>query len=653
MRWLPLFVSLLAQNPAESSVAQLERALTLRPREAQAYLDLAREYDRLGERRKAEATLRSGLAEAWETRTLRGALIEYLARAERWDDAIAEAAPIAKDSTGRTLLARLRVNAGLAAYRTGDTQRARARWEAALVNDSTMLEASVDLGALLLETGQRRTASQVVSRALRLHPTDARLLTLRARALQGSEAVTAAVRALRQRRSDQPQDEGTALELVSLLTASGQRVDAMALYDTLVHASSASERVFSAATEFWIDAMNFANAEQIAQSGIARFPRSAHLNELLGDVASARGEWQSSADAYRRAIRLTREPARREGLELALLEVFISAKDTTAGTRLARELRESQVSHAALLQSAQRVRSGFGAKALADSLYATLLQRDSADVDALEAGGELAEALGDTARAIAMYRRAAAQDSSGPIAPLALLRLTNPVPDSARQMLRRALWRGIELLQRLEVGVTAAVSGTNGRLSLRALSRMAPEVEEKNRVLGMLRSTLDTVVFHTDWGRSELATLQLAYPGSALLERYAADVAAAQGGAATDSVALAHYDKLLRRDVTTADVHVKRADLLLRQNRIAESAAGYARALDLDPENDETYRKLRELRQREGVEQLDDLLRQVRRLRVRLPQSRILAEHEIELLQRLGRIDEAHRVANELAQRKP
>ena len=50
---------------------------------------------------------------------------------------------------------------------------------------------------------------------------------------------------------------------------------------------------------------------------------------------------------------------------------------------------------------------------------------------------------------------------------------------------------------------------------------------------------------------------------------------------------------------------------------------------------------------------LEELLAQVRRLRVRLPGSRLLVEHEIEVLQRLGRLEEAAALAQKLREAKP
>ena len=639
---------------------ELERQLALRPRAAELYLALARAYERAGDPARAEATLRRGVREAWEERTMRAALVEFLARAERWGDAATEAEPLATDSASRTTLARLRVNAGVADYRAGNRARARIAWEQALADDPGLVEASVSLGAVLLELGKRDSARVVVRRALAAHPTDVRLLALQARTLDGAEGIAASLEAMRQARRERPGDENVGLELASLLAASGNHLPAMALYDTLVHAPSATDKAFTAAVAFWLDGGQPRAAVSVAELGIQRYPRDAGLYASLGEAHALQSQWPQSVTAYQRAISLSRD---REPLELALLDVYLSAADTGNALSLARALARRPASRATLLRAADRIAppppwrgSGMGspadsarredgaAVAVADEIYDGLLARDSLDLDALEAALGLAEGTGDSARAVTLARHALGADSSGAAAPLVLLRYARPGADSARLLLRRALWRGVDRLQLLELRTAGALSGN---VTLRTLARAKPELTRKQREEARLRWALDTAVFHTPWGQAELVQLRLAFPQSALLARYAADVAATDG---RDSVALAEYERVLRRNPSDTAAQRARAELLLRAGRVGEAIDAYTRAFDADPTNDSTFHALRALRERQGT--LDALLAQLRRLRTRLPDSRPLGEHEVEVLQRLGRLAEAQALATELARAK-
>jgi tetratricopeptide (TPR) repeat protein len=103
-------------------------------------------------------------------------------------------------------------------------------------------------------------------------------------------------------------------------------------------------------------------------------------------------------------------------------------------------------------------------------------------------------------------------------------------------------------------------------------------------------------------------------------------------------LALAQYDALLARQPADAALHAARAAVAERDGRLAEAMAGYGRALELDPAGP-AFRALVRLRQADGT--LEVLLAQLRRLRLALPDQPDLAQYEIEVLQRLGRLEEA------------
>jgi Flp pilus assembly protein TadD len=264
---------------------------------------------------------------------------------------------------------------------------------------------------------------------------------------------------------------------------------------------------------------------------------------------------------------------------------------------------------------------------------------------ALEQRAAAAESLGDTARAVRLYRQAAALDASGPLAPLALIRLTHPAPDTAAMLLRRAAWHGIDALQRAEMGLAGMV---DGRGSSRAVARARPALERRSRLEALVRQALDSLVYGTTAGGAELERLRHAYPRSPLLERYAAAVAIRSG---RDADALTLLDGLLADHPADAAALRDRAAALERLGRSAEAAAAYARALDLDPEAEPPFRALVRLREAGG--DLGLLLAQVRRLRVGLGSSRTLALREVEVLQRMGRTGEAQDVARSLEERRP
>ncbi len=587
--------------------------------------------------RQAVETLRLRLAADPTSTPTRWALVQELAKDGRWDEALTALGPLAGDSAGRRMAARFLSNAGVAAYRTGRKAAARADWTRALDDDPTLEEAAGNLAASFLEAGKRDSARLVATRALRHAPNDPRLLALRAATLGGAAGFKAAVRAARAARAQRPADEAVGLELAGLLEST-DRVAAAALLDTLVAAPHAAEATFRAATDFWLDAGRPDVAAQRSDSGLARYPRSGPLWALHGEADADQQRWPQATEAYRRAAELLPDPVT---AELPLMDAFAAEGDTASALAVFRQMAAGPVPRDTLLLAAQRAVE-FGGTGAPDSVYRRLLAAEPRSVTALDAAAALALQMRDTSRAVALYRRALAEDSSGPAAPLALLHLTRPAPppDSARQLLRLALWRGATALQTAELAATDAVSGS---VTLRRVAAARPVLDRRARIVADLRAALDTVVLHTDWGPAELAQLRLAYSGSALFERYAARLDAQRGD---DTAALGLYDDLLRHDATDAEAQEGRAALLTVMGRDSDAVMGYARAFDLDPSDTTTFRPLERLQDRAG--HLADLLDQIQRLRVRMPRLRSLATEEVEVLQRLGRLADAVEAARQL-----
>ena len=165
------------------------------------------------------------------------------------------------------------------------------------------------------------------------------------------------------------------------------------------------------------------------------------------------------------------------------------------------------------------------------------------------------------------------------------------------------------------------------RLEALPLSRAsALQRSTAKRQLGAL---LDTVVLHRRWGAVELATMQRRYPGALLLIEYDARLATQQHRFAD---AIAARERILRE--TPADTAQQRAyaEVLERAGRLADARTAYLRWFEAAPEVDAPFRALLRLQP-----DYQDLLERVRRMRIALPDSKMLAGHETELLYKTGR----------------
>lgn len=624
--------------PDSAEVARLEAQLARRPAEARLYLALARAYDARDQHERAERLLRDGLDRAAEGTAVRWGLVQHLADRHQWRAALREIEPLvaAGDSTARDVHPQILVNAGLAALEAGDTARARGRWEQALDVSPDSRVAALNLGQLLLQDGRRDWARAVFARALRHHPADDRLLYLHAMTLEGEAGLREAIEATRRVYEADPRNEAIALQLAGLHRMAGQRTEAGDLYRTLLERENPSEDVYAAAADFWLGGGLYETTAQLLDEALDRYPLSGRLWLLKGEAEAGREAWESAVVAYSQAVVQLPNPVE---ARLAMADVHASAGDTAAAVDVLRGIERPARGRGPLLRAAG-MSEDLGARDLAQAFYGTLLDRDTRDLAALEGAGRAAEASGDTAAAVSFYHRAMARDSVGPGPPLGLIRLTRPDEDSATVLLRRAAWRGLERLGQVEMMSIAAVRGA---ADARRAARARPLLERQAELRATVGAVLDTVVLETDWGPAELERMRKGFPDAAILDRYAARLAAQEG---RDSAALAMTRSLTRRFPEAVEVHRDLARLIERTRGPQAALDAWRHALELEPGHEPTFRAALAAHRKAG--RLETLLDQVVRLRAIDAESRALAEYQIELLHRLGRLEEAAAVARAL-----
>ncbi|MEJ2185270.1 MAG: hypothetical protein P8Z36_04950 [Gemmatimonadota bacterium] len=377
-------------------------------------------------------------------------------------------------------------------------------------------------------------------------------------------------------------------------------------------------------------------------------PAAANLATLLMAIGKPDSAWSvadralaSGADAK------LLDPLRAEAA-FRTVDAYLAHDDSArARTALARWVGEA--TDADVLVRAATAADGLDAAALGDRAYRRALKLHARLASLVELAGVRAEAEADSVRALDLYRRAAGMDGGGAIALMGIERLASPPPDSAKQLARRATRVGLRQLEGLEAsmvaeartarsGSAAGMSGAPG--SAGSATHTVAAGARRGALLAALRQALDIVVLRAHDGDAELARLRRTYPESALLDRYAARRAVLDGRLAE---AADRYDALVHDAPADTTLQRERAALLVRLDRTADAIAGYERVLEMRPEDPNAFHALLRLRGANGS--LQALLAQVRRLRVRLPDSPVLLDHEIELLHRLGRPDEAAMLA--------
>ncbi len=203
--------------------------------------------------------------------------------------------------------------------------------------------------------------------------------------------------------------------------------------------------------------------------------------------------------------------------------------------------------------------------------------------------------------------------------------------DSARAS--RRLW---SLMRGLEAAESRYLAASPRRIDSVAARKLEPLAVERDFARAAATRLLDSVAFQTSWGYGEVKSLLAAYPASGLLLRTTIRLSARDG---RDKEVIALSEKMLHVEPRDAELQISRARALERAGRSVAAKEGWTRAFELAPEDSTAFRALVRLHQTAGT--LEDLLDRVGRLSMRRPNSFVLAEERIELLQRLGRTADA------------
>lgn len=621
----------------------LEDRIARDPAAAAPYLELARFEMSRDDRSRAELILRTGLTEASrdpDVADLRRGLVELLAMSERWLEALQVLEAGASEASGDLVSLRARILVAVAVEARGrnELEEAETALREATTADPEVREAWIELTSLLLEKQRRREARATAEKGLRHHPQEPSLLLMRASTLDGRERVGETVEALELLRAERPGDVDVALSLAGHRHAGGDPSGAMALHDTLMAVSEPEARVFRHVAEFWLGVGDADSARVTLDRGVTVHPTSSELWALLGQAREELGTSGAAAEAFRRAATVS-EPG--HWLELNAARVDAQSGRLDEARAGVRGLADDALPLAAALVIADRAVAWGEPEAALWTLRRTAV-RWGRDIRLREAEAHVALELGDTAAAMQRFESLAQEGSLRAVHALRSLGEAREVTRNP-DVLRASIRSGIERIAASEEGTTASESQNSGLSATSAESLIQGRVflqawarEELDRDRTLLESLVEEVVFETEWGPSELGRLRGIHPGSLFLARVDARLALAQGDL---EQARGEIERLLHLQPGNAEVHALHGAVLHEQGHREEARRAFGRAFELHPSAPEPFGAL--LRLHRENETLPALLSRIRRLRAMQPDDAPLLDREIEVLHRLGRLEEA------------
>lgn len=631
------------QEPSDTAGtrAALRSAVAMQTRRAVPYLELAAFEAAQRRLDHAERVLRAGLAAAGDdpdSPLLRRGLAELLGSQARWDEAL----EIPVDAG---LEARLRVGAARESRAAGRTREAEEGLRRAIGLDPHLREGWLDLASLLAHGERLQEARSVAERGLEIHEGDPELGLVRAATLQGTEHVEATVAALQGLRAKRPDDVALALSLAGYLSAAGKPTAAIALQDSLLAPPRPPAEVFGFVAGFWLTAGAADSAAVHLERGVRLHPGDAELAALLGLSYEERGDVRAAAQYGAAALVLERHASERSSAWLRLRAARAAATEGTAESdpwSWFHPVAGSAPLPALLLAVDLAASHGDPAQAREMLERAAYRWADQAPFALAEA--QVSMLLGDTVTAVAAYRGLAAEGH--PRALEALDRMgagTDLMADP--DLLRTSVRTAIGVIARAEEGMAA--SGTTGVRPFDGATlveggdlmtewrRSGLEVDRQ-----VLEGLLHRMVFDTEWGPAELSRLRGAHPGSLHLAEVDIRLAVREGDAAR---AVREAEHLLRIQPGRSGHHLLHGMALEASGRPAEAKTSYGRAFELDVRAEEPFRAL--LRIHRAEDSLAALLDRVRRVRMTAPKDPVALDREVEVLQRLGRLEEARALA--------
>lgn len=196
----------------------------------------------------------------------------------------------------------------------------------------------------------------------------------------------------------------------------------------------------------------------------------------------------------------------------------------------------------------------------------------------------------------------------------------------------------------LRAALSAAAGADRALMPAEGLStlRGADDAVLERRAVARARiaAGLDSLLAAGPAGRSAIRVLAADWPGADQVRR--AEVRAAfRAGDSRD--ALASVDRLATAAPRDTQYLRWRAEALDSLKRPAEALRARQARFEIAPNDSGAWRPL--LRAHEAAGSLPRLRESLGRLRLLFPDSRLVRDHEIEVLHRLGRLDEAARIA--------
>ena len=537
---------------------------------------------------------------------------------------------------------------GIDAYKSGQWEKSALYFESALKYDSTQQDLYQIVASAWIQIKEYKKALDVINNGFKIFPGDKNLKQIQKYVLFQQKDYQTLVEIYEQNAREHPDNLDAGLELAQLYLALGKGTETQLEYQRLKEKFPGNPKLYNAIAEYWRNLLMFDKERETYLELLRYHPDADSIYLKIAETYSNENKWSNARSSYK--TYLEKHPGDLTALSLVAISYEKEAAYDSALV-LYEEMVKNYPSNADIFRRAGNTAMIIGKADTALEYYRRWCEINPKDPEAWTAQGLAFEKLGNTANARHAYEQAEnlKGNSISAFRLSLILRETDEI-DIARRLQFLALRRAIDELARKEQRISAILS-QDTTIGITELRKVSSETES----LRKSRNTIFDIVDHWFPNRtdpeleSELNKLLREYPNAPVLLEILADISMEKGDRIN---ANSLYEKLLRQEPSSSKGHLILGEIKEANGELDTALKFYMQAVEInlsqknmDEGTSNAYRAA--IKVAEEINKLDLLANRWKQLHTIYKDDGQLTQNLIEVLHKLGMMDEARKLAEE------
>jgi len=537
---------------------------------------------------------------------------------------------------------------GIDAYKSGQWEKSALYFESALKYDSTQQDLYQIVASAWIQIKEYKKALDVINNGFKIFPGDKNLKQIQKYVLFQQKDYQTLVEIYEQNAREHPDNLDAGLELAQLYLALGRGTETQLEYQRLKEKFPGNPKLYNAIAEYWRNLLMFDKERETYLELLRYHPDADSIYLKIAETYSNENKWSNARSSYK--TYLEKHPGDLTALSLVAISYEKEAAYDSALV-LYEEMVKNYPSNADIFRRAGNTAMIIGKADTALEYYRRWCEINPKDPEAWTAQGLAFEKLGNTANARHAYEQAEnlKGNSISAFRLSLILRETDEI-DIARRLQFLALRRAIDELARKEQRISAILS-QDTTIGITELRKVSSETES----LRKSRNTIFDIVDHWFPNRtdpeleSELNKLLREYPNAPVLLEILADISMEKGDRIN---ANSLYEKLLRQEPSSSKGHLILGEIKEANGELDTALKFYMQAVEInlsqknmDEGTSNAYRAA--IKVAEEINKLDLLANRWKQLHTIYKDDGQLTQNLIEVLHKLGMMDEARKLAEE------